>query len=102
MNDKKMDPIELRVRYTSPAIEGFLNPPNKAKRSLTSAVISPIYNSSNTYNQITKCSGHQERIITVVLPVNSEVREAAEGFSLKHHIIHACKDVVKNKDYYHG
>lgn len=101
MNDKKMDPIELRVRYTSLSIEDYLNPPNVPKRSLTNAVINPIYYAAKSYDATAASTGHQERVIMLVLPVTSEVWEAAEGFSLKHHMIHACKDVVKNRDYYH-
>ena len=102
MKDKKMDPVELRVKFSGENIEDYLNSFDSPRSSLSKAVFNLIYYSANTHNHTFKVTGYQERIITVVLPVTSEVLEAADGFSLKHHMIHACKDVVRNKEFYHG
>ncbi|EBA03608.1 hypothetical protein RB2150_03893 [Rhodobacterales bacterium HTCC2150] len=102
MKDKKMDPVDLPLKFTDEILDEYLNPPNAPRRSLTSAVISPIYNSANAFDHTAQYTGHQERTIRVVLPISPEIEEAADGFSLKHHLILACKDVVRNKEFYHG
>lgn len=100
MKDKKMDPVDLLIKFNRDDIQGFLD--KGRGRSLTSTVIGPIYLVSDTYNNAFESSGYQERIILMVLPVTSEISEAAEGCSLKHHTIRACRDVVNNKGVSHG
>ncbi len=102
MINKKMDPVDLPIKFNRENIDDFLNPPNKPSRSLTRAVVSPIYHAANSYNQIEKLSGHKERIIMMVLPITPEIEEAADGFSLKKHTIDACRAVVKNEGFSHG
>ena len=101
MNEGASGGRSLPVKFTGENIDGFLKS-YAPQRSLTKAVISPIYYVANSHNATAKSLGHRERIIMVVLPISPEIEKAADGFSLKHHMIHACKDVVKNKDYYHG
>ena len=102
MKDKKMDPVDLPLKFTKETLDDFLNPPNMPKRSLTGAVINPIYLAAKSFESTAQYTGHQERTIRVVLPITPEIEEAADGFSLKHHLILACKDVVRNKELYHG
>lgn len=102
MKDKKMDPVDLPLKFTKEALDDFLNPPNIRKRSLTGAVINPIYYVAKSFEATAQYTGHQERVIRVVLPISPEIEEAADGFSLKHHLIFACKDVVRNQEFYHG
>ena len=102
MKDKKMDPVDLPLKFTDEMLDEFLNPPNAPRRSLTNAVINPIYHVANAFDHTAQYTGHQERTIRVVLPVSPEIEEVADGLSLKHHMIHACKDVVRNKEFYHG